>query len=188
MSIALGGLAMNSVSKDTPPGQLVLLEMQHENAIKTFVSEFVPGKDPMHGYFVDLEAPFQEVYDTLTGYAEGIGLPEGWVPSTTCGFGSMRGVIKGVINLRHWLTGLGSVGILGIPLRLHIGARALQRQCWRLCCPKCRAMGIDKVLLSCDVVNTGSVRAIEANGGVCQREEWDEDAQRTSRFYWIETV
>ena len=79
---------MNSVSKDTPPGQLVLLEMQHENAIKTFVSEFVPGKDPMHGYFVGRER-LSKVYDTLTGYAEGIGLPE-LVPAQR-GFGSMRG-------------------------------------------------------------------------------------------------
>ena len=180
---------MNSVSKDTPPGQLVLLEMQHENAIKTFVSEFVPGKDPMHGYFVDLEAPFQEVYDTLTGYAEGIGLPEGWVPSTTW-FWLHEGVIKGVINLRHWLTpGLEAFGgHIGDTVAPSHRRQGIATAMLAAVLPKCRAMGIDKVLLSCDVVNTGSVRAIEANGGVCQREEWDEDAQRTSRFYWIETA
>ena len=42
-----------------------------------------------------------------------------------------------------------------------------------------------RVLLGCDVKNIGSVKTIEANGGVLDREAWDATAQRTSRFYWI---
>ena len=50
--------------------------------------------------------------------------------------------------------------------------------------PEARALGLDRVLVTCDDTNLGSQRVIEANGGVL------EDVRSTqlgrTRRYWLE--
>ena len=76
--------------------------MRHMAVFQTFISEFVLTKTHSW-YFIDVNAPFETVLETLEGYESGDILPEGWVPSTTW-FWMHENTIKGVINLRHWLT------------------------------------------------------------------------------------
>jgi len=47
--------------------------------------------------------------------------------------------------------------------------------------PEAAALGIDRVLVTCDEDNVGSARTIEANGGVY------EDSRQGKRRYWIPT-
>ncbi len=47
--------------------------------------------------------------------------------------------------------------------------------------PWARALGIDPALVTCDDDNVGSIRVIEAAGGVL------EDVRRTKRRYWVPT-
>ena len=98
--------------------------------------------------------------------------------------------IKGVINLRHWLTpGLeahgGHIGYTVAPShrRQGIATAMLARVL-----PHANGLNIDRVLVSCDVENIGSRRAIENNGGVLERQQWDESLERTSNFYWVSTT
>ncbi|MGB0646093.1 MAG: GNAT family N-acetyltransferase [Bradymonadia bacterium] len=177
---------MKTTKKEATPGQLVKLDNSHQDMFQTFIGEFEPEKDPLHGYFIDVNAPFETVLEILEGYETGDPLPEGWVPSTTW-FWMHENTIKGVINLRHWLTpGLeahgGHIGYTVAPShrRQGIATAMLAGTLART-----KELNIERVLVSCDAENIGSRRAIEINGGVLQREEWDETLKRTSNFYWI---
>ena len=51
------------------------------------------------------------------------------------------------------------------------------RSRWRS--PRAKALGLDRVLVTCDEDNDGSRRTIERNGGVY------EDSRKGKRRYWI---
>jgi predicted acetyltransferase len=88
----------------------------------------------------------------------------------------------GNLAIRHSLTPFlleqgGHVGYSVRPSRRREGhaSRALA-----LSLPWCRDLGIDRVLVTCDVDNEGSRRTIERNGGV------QEDIRAGKRRYWID--
>lgn len=89
----------------------------------------------------------------------------------------------GYLALRHdlndWLLNEGGhIGFSVRPSRRRLGwaARALSDAL-----PRARALGLERVLLTCDEDNTGSRLTIEHNGGVY------EDSRNGKRRYWIET-
>jgi predicted acetyltransferase len=47
---------------------------------------------------------------------------------------------------------------------------------------RCRELGILQVLLICDSDNFASIRIMDANGGVLDREGWNESAGRMLRW------
>ena len=49
-----------------------------------------------------------------------------------------------------------------------------------------RALGLERVMISCAVDNEGSRRTILANGGVFHSTIWDAEDQETLERYWIE--
>ena len=88
----------------------------------------------------------------------------------------------GNLAIRHSLTPYlleqgGHIGYSVRPSRRREGhaSRALA-----LSLPWCRDLGIDRVLVTCDVDNDGSSRTIEANGGV------QEDIRGDKRRFWID--
>ena len=54
----------------------------------------------------------------------------------------------------------------------------------RLALPKCKELGIDRVLMVCDDTNIGSAKSIENNCGVLENKV-DDDGVLVRR-YWIE--
>ena len=56
----------------------------------------------------------------------------------------------------------------------------------RLVLDKARAMGIERVLITCDKDNLASARVIQKNGGVLDSESYSEQAKRVTQRYWIE--
>lgn len=88
----------------------------------------------------------------------------------------------GYLAIRHALTPYlleegGHIGYSVRPSRRRVGhaSRALA-----LSLPIAASLGIDRVLVTCDEDNVGSLRTIEKNGGVL------EDVRRGKRRYWIE--
>jgi predicted acetyltransferase len=92
----------------------------------------------------------------------------------------------GAIDLRHYLNAflLDVGGHIGYSIRPSFRRRGLATWALGAVLPEARALGLDRVLVTCDDDNIGSARSIERNGGVL------EDARTTNagikRRYWID--
>jgi len=91
----------------------------------------------------------------------------------------------GAIDLRHYLNAflLEGGGHIGYSVRPSARRRGLATWALGTVLLKAPALGLDRVLLTCDDGNIGSARTIESNGGVL------EDVRSTEaglkRRYWI---
>jgi predicted acetyltransferase len=122
----------------------------------------------------------------LRDFSRSVGLPPGWVPSTTW-FGVQGRVLVGNINLRHQLTpGLeifgGHVGYAVHPQHRNKGHASRMLQ---LLLPKASGFGLQRLLFTCDDSNSPSARVIEKNGGVLQ-DKLPREGGGLTRRYWIE--
>jgi predicted acetyltransferase len=166
--------------------RLVTLNEQHGDALEAFLKEFDDRLDERNGYFCDRDMPIEQVVSTLNAQSHGEDLEPGWVPCSTL-FWYEAGTIMGVINIRHHLTTAleamgGHIGYSvaptyrrrGVALRMLSGALV-----------RCKSLGIQRVLLTCDAVNQGSIRTIEANGGLLDREVYSDVLERLARWYWV---
>ena len=98
--------------------------------------------------------------------------PPNWVPATQ--FVCIRkedGRIVGMIDLRHsfndFLAEYG--GNIGYSVRPDERRKGYAKWMLAQVLPQARSRGLDRVLITCDAVNEGSRRAIEANGGAFER-------------------
>ena len=76
----------------------------------------------------------------------------------------------GTVSIRHRLTPflLAIGGHVGYSVRPSARRRGVATRALRLLLPHAAALGIDPVLVTCDVDNVGSAKVIEANGGVLE--------------------
>ncbi|MFD7877125.1 GNAT family N-acetyltransferase [Streptomyces sp. NPDC059766] len=74
----------------------------------------------------------------------------------------------GAIDLRHYLNAvlLDVGGHIGYSVRPSFRRRGLATWAHGAVLPEARALGLDRVLVTCDDANTASARSIERNGGV----------------------
>ncbi|WP_037604687.1 GNAT family N-acetyltransferase [Streptacidiphilus rugosus] len=136
---------------------------------------------------LDLDAPegFAEWVDRLLLQADrSRPVGEGRVHATHWWIAA-DGAYLGAIDLRHYVNDfLFAVGgHIGYSVRPSARRRGLASWALGAALPEARALGLDRVLVTCDEDNTASAVTIERNGGVL------EDVRRTEhgakRRYWI---
>ncbi|NUS16606.1 MAG: GNAT family N-acetyltransferase [Streptomyces sp.] len=95
------------------------------------------------------------------------------------------GTYLGAIDLRHYLNAflLEGGGHIGYSVRPSARGRGLASWALGAVLRKAPALGLDRVLLTCDDGNTASARTIERNGGVL--EDVRSTAGGRKRRYWI---
>ncbi|MFI8520600.1 GNAT family N-acetyltransferase [Streptomyces sp. NPDC085481] len=92
----------------------------------------------------------------------------------------------GAIDLRHELDDflLRAGGHIGYSVRPSARRRGLATWALGAVLPEARALGLTRVLLTCDDTNIASARTIERNGGVLEDVRETEIGRK--RRYWIE--
>jgi predicted acetyltransferase len=124
--------------------------------------------------------------DELASHRSGVDLPAGLVPSTFL-VAAVAGQIVGRTSIRHELNEFlaregGHIGYGVIAEHRRRGyATAILRHSLIIA----RAVGIDRVLVTCDVGNVGSAAVIERCGGVFESLV-DSDSGPAKRRYWID--
>lgn len=119
-------------------------------------------------------------------FARSENLPPGWVPASTW-LAVVGHTLIGNINLRHRLTPfleqLG--GHIGYSVHPQHWKRGYATRMLALTLVKARALGLTRVLITCDDNNPASARVIEKNGGRLQDKVAREGGGLTRR-YWVE--
>lgn len=121
---------------------------------------------------------------------EGIGLLEGYVPSST--FWLVRdGAFLGVGNIRHQLTPALERfgGHIGYAIRPSAWNQGYGTTLLALLLQEAFTLGIELALVTCDDDNVGSYRVMEKNGGIYQDTIQNTilGQPRLTRRYWLST-
>lgn len=91
------------------------------------------------------------------------------------------GIVVGFLAIRHRLNDflLERGGHIGYSIRASRRREGHASRAVTLALARCKELGIDRVLITCDDTNAASARTIEKNGGVL------EDVRDGTRRYWI---
>jgi predicted acetyltransferase len=114
------------------------------------------------------------------------GLPEGWVPGTEFWLEHDETIV-GCARLRLGLTAdlEHEGGHLGYDVRPSMRRRGFGTVLLRLALLEARALGIERVRITCDDDNVGSVKVIERNGGVLVGRGVSKETGKTVRQYRV---
>jgi predicted acetyltransferase len=130
---------------------------------------------------------FTSFVQKLKNDSLGIDLKPDRVPETTYWITDENGY-AGRISIRHELNERllksgGNIGYGIIPSKRSskYGTKALE-----LALLKARALGLEKVLLTCDSTNIGSRKIIEKNGGILENEVLGKEGKPSKLRFWID--
>ena len=117
----------------------------------------------------------------------GQNLPDGWVPSTFL-VADVAGRIVGRVSIRHELNDFlrtegGHIGYCVLPACRRRGyATEILRQALIVA----RSVGVDRVLITCDDDNAGSIKVIETCGGKLDSVRPAGPGSPALRRYWVD--
>ena len=132
----------------------------------------------------DLPGFLRDLHDQAAGRS----LPAAHVPSTTYWLVRDGRTILARSNLRHCLTPhlLHEGGHIGYGVRPSERRKGYGRAVCAKTLERARAMGFDRVLITCDEDNVASARIIEACGGVLENTVISRETRTPKRRYWVD--
>lgn len=162
------------------------LDERDEKLFEDFTQEFIARGEKIIPSSVKNQS-FHEWLEEIERHHKGIDLLSGRVPSTIYFLIRKKDQkILGAIDIRHRLNENlfnfgGNIGYGVRPSERRKGYASLMLS---LALEKCRELGMDKVLITCDKNNIASAKTIIKQGGVLEDERKDgEDIVR--QRYWI---
>lgn len=145
------------------------------------------GEQPAPWVLAEDYSDFNAMVKKFEGYSQGLGAGEAFVPNTTYWlYESDSDKIVGAVNIRHSLSdSLHKYwGHIGYGIRPDERRKGYATQALHLALDKCRGLGLEKIMVSCDKDNIGSAKVIMSNGGVLENEV--EHGGKVIQRYWIE--
>jgi predicted acetyltransferase len=131
----------------------------------------------------DIDAYVQRLRD----FSQDVGLAEGVVPESTYWLVRDGTYFVGYSRLRHRLVPAleHHGGHVGYAIRPAERGKEYGTRILALTLDKARALGLDRVLVTCDTDNVPSVRVIEANGGALEDQVISRRSGKRISRYWI---
>jgi predicted acetyltransferase len=169
---------------------LVTPEARHEAGFRAMLADY----HAVGEYFFSMSTEariaqgFAAYLDHLAAMARGEGLAPGIVAEDVLWLVRDGTEVLGASRLRHWLTpALEDVGgHIGYTIRPSARGQGYATLQLALTLERARALGLARVLLTCDTANVASVRVIEHNGGVLSSQGHSPVTGTEVSRYWIE--
>ncbi len=173
--------------------RLVEPDVRYHKAFLAMIEDFrLAGEDRYRNVAEVARHDFPTYVQHLQDAARGIGLRPDWVPYTIFWMvGPGAPLVIGSVQLRHRLTPAlekegGHIGYNITPSRRRQGLGTLQLA---LALDEVRnrhdALGLDRVLITCDTDNIASARIIRKNGGVFESEVISDYSGKPVSRYWV---
>jgi len=163
------------------------LRVEDEQSFRAAVNEFNELDPEMTFAFqYDPTVCFRQYVEMVNSWPDGKNLPATFVPNTYY-VGVVADRIVGRLSFRHRLNDFlekigGHIGYCVVPSQRNRGyATTMLKQSLEFA----KALGLDKVLITCDTDNIGSIRVIDANGGVFENVSNEPELKIQKNRYWI---
>lgn len=158
------------------------------DALLDYLEEFRAAGEPFRQQDLDCaREDFEGYLRERREWSRGVNVPPDLVPETH--YWLVRGGrILGTIRLRHRLNERLEIegGHIGYKVRPSERRKGFAKGMLAMVLPKARAMGLARVLVTCDKDNVASARVIRANGGELHSEVVSPDSGKPVQRYWIE--
>ena len=130
---------------------------------------------------------FSDYLVILADREAGRNLPIDRVPDTVL-YGFLGDEVIGRISIRHVLNEflLNIGGHIGYGVLAEYRRKGFAKSMLRQALPMAKQLGLNRVLLTCDDNNIGSIRTIEACGGILENTVDAGEGKPLKRRYWIE--
>lgn len=172
--------------------RLLLPNKKNKKAFLSALRDFQSTKEPGRGFNSLNYGEIKKDFDAFIAEKKkqrGETQPKGRVPNTTYWLFDGNTMI-GEIDIRHRLNKKLKVvgGHIGYSIRPSKWNKGYGTKMLALGLKKCRQMGLQKVMITCDEDNMGSRRVIEKNGGIYKKSvkaDWYENGNKPLRQYWV---
>lgn len=166
--------------------QLVLPSVQYRNSYLVALKEFQAEGRDLDLNCDDISADFAGFVRRLRDKEKGIGLPKGFVPQTTYWLVA-DGEFLGRVSIRHQLNdNLQRIGgHIGYEIRPSQRRKGYGTLILQLGLVKAKELGLEQILVTCDVTNTGSHKIIQKAGGVLENEIAVGPGKPNKYRFWI---
>ena len=168
--------------------ELIEPSVELESNYRAYIREL--GSEPRYPFPLDYDhSDFASLVQKLRDQSAGIGIPEGFVSSTTYWLVDDSEIV-GVSNLRHELTEALMLhgGHIGYGVRPSAQGRGYGKELLKKTLAEALKLGIERAVITCDKDNIASSRVIVANGGVLDSEYPLKGHKGIIQRYFIENV
>ncbi len=167
---------------------LVLPSIEHEEIWKNIINEFKLSNEKIIPYALKLDCEDYDVFLQKTfDFHNNINVPHYLVPASTYFLiNDNLNKIVGAVNIRHRLNDvlLKSGGHIGYGVSPTERKKGYATKMLELALLKCKDIGIEKALVTCNKENIGSAKTIIKNGGIFENEVTEDNGNIVQR-YWI---
>jgi predicted acetyltransferase len=178
----------SSRSHTQSPGQTLRLRPLGDGDEAAFLNalQVMAAEDFAFGFWHEPGMEWSAYLRMLDDQRRGLDLPDSHVPSTFL-VADVGGTIVGRVSIRHELNNFleregGHIGYCVLPgYRRRGHATEILQQGLTII----RAIGVDRVLVTCDDDNAGSAAVIESNGGELESVTRTAPSKPLKRRYWI---
>lgn len=160
-----------------------------EESHRTFLDEFQKRAERVHpGIVAQPYDSFSEYIALLRASSKGKGIPSNYVAHSTFWLVDSNNEIVAISNLRHELNDflLAYGGHIGYGVRPSARRRGYATEILRQTLLKAKALGIDRIRVTCSKANSASAKTILRNAGKLDDEVFMPEHDEVMCRYWID--